>query len=191
MDPVILSSCFDVTEDAEPHSLYDLLGRDQINATRDFLDCSGFRIFLLAGVFKWDDYRLISSTEMFVDANRKGPAKEAAAAHYMRSVVSANVFGAPQFMVEEFVVATFSKTLAEACSKTKLSYRKLLGWKNRICTPELKDLDDIRHMASVMDMGTPIVMGGLGLLREDDFLLNGQPVDLQQELKAALDVEIW
>jgi hypothetical protein len=109
----------------------------------------------------------------------------------MRSVVQANIFGAPEFIVEEFVAATLSKTLAEACAKTHLCLETLLSWKNRTSTAALSDLECIKVMAESMDMGTPIVMGSLGLLRKEDFVLNGKPVDLDRELKAALEIEVW
>lgn len=187
----LLMSCFGEPTREKPHDLYEILTRKRINAISKFLDCSGFRVFLLADVFKWHDYRLISSSSVFVvdKAQIEGKANEAAS--YLRSVVQANIFGSPEFIVEEFVAATWSKTLAEACTKVDVSYRKLLSWKNRVTTPGLGDLKEVRLIAEAMEMGTPIVMGSLGLLQRQDFLLHEELIDFEKELNAALDVEIW
>ncbi|WP_432263259.1 XRE family transcriptional regulator [Cupriavidus sp. TMH.W2] len=187
----LLMSCFGEPTHAKPHNLYDILTRKRIDAISAFLDCSGFRVFLLADVFKWDDYRLISSSGMFVESTPAKDEQANEAAHYLRSVVGANVFGSPEFIIEQLVMATWSKTLAEACTKVHVSYRKLLAWKNRVSTPDLRDLSDVKLIAAAMEMGTPIVMGGLGLLKHDDFLLHGDPIEIERELNAALDVEIW
>ncbi|WP_425953125.1 XRE family transcriptional regulator [Ralstonia pseudosolanacearum] len=187
----LLMSCFGEPTNAKPHNLYDILTRERIDAISGFLDCSGFRVFLLADVFKWDDYRIISSSGIVVETDQAKGDRANEAAQYLRSVVGANVFGSPEFIVEQFVMATWSKTLSEACTKMQVSYRKLLSWKNRFTEPALGDLNDIKLIASAMEMGTPIVMGGLGLLKHGDFMLHGEPIDIEHELNAALDVEIW
>lgn len=191
VDGAILSSCFDATEGVSPHNLYDLLSRDAIDATSRFLGCSGFRVFLLADVFKWQDYRLLTVSDVVAESAEGIRKQTSEAAHYIRSVVQANIFGAPEFIVEEFVAATLSNTLDEACTKTNLCFETLLSWKNRTSTAALRDLECIKVMAESMDMGTPVVMGSLGLLRKEDFVLNGQLVDLDKELKAALEIEVW
>ncbi|QWE97984.1 MULTISPECIES: XRE family transcriptional regulator [unclassified Cupriavidus] len=187
----LLMSCFDEPTHTKPHDLYDVLTRRRIDAISSFLDCSGFRVFLLADVFKWEDYSLISGSGLFAGPSTADVTRANEAALYLHSVVSADVFGSPEFIVGEFIAATWSKTLAEACTKVAVSYRKLLAWKNGVVTPELSDIEEIKLMAAAMEVGTPMVMGGLGLLKYEDFLLHGTRIDIEHELNAALEVEIW
>nr|WP_023842329.1 hypothetical protein [Burkholderia sp. M701]BAO18786.1 hypothetical protein [Burkholderia sp. M701] len=190
VDPDIFAGCFDATSGIDLNDLYEVLKRAQIDAISQFLGCSGFRIFLLADVIQWEDFQLISDTGLVVEKKSNPDQKKEQAGQYLQYVVQANLFGQPEFIVEQFIAATMSKTLAEACKKVDLNYRTLLSWKNKISTPELSDMPTIKAMAKAMDMGTPILMGGLNLLMAEDFILDGQTVNLNDELAAAMDIEI-
>lgn len=56
--------------------------------------------------------------------------------------------------------------------------------------PHPQDLEAIRVLAKHLDMGTPLVMMGLGVITPKDFMIDGVAIDIEAELNHALDVEI-
>lgn len=60
-NPDELLECFDAKPDSRPLSIYDFLGRAQIEKTACFLQCPCVRIFFLADVFRTEDIRALAS----------------------------------------------------------------------------------------------------------------------------------
>lgn len=60
-DPDVLLECFDAKPNSRPLSVYDYLGRAQIEKTAQFLGCPCVRIFFLADVLRTEDIRALAS----------------------------------------------------------------------------------------------------------------------------------
>jgi len=182
MDAEVLKSCFNEPSTSPPHDLYEVLTRVVITHIAAYLKCSGFRVFLLADVFRWSDYQLLNNA-----LNGGGQADQA---HFIDAVVGSNIFGEPEFVIEQFISGTYSTVLSEACRKTNLDYRTLLSWKEGQSQAELAMLPAIREICAASELGLPIVMGCLGLLQKTDFLIDGKPVDIEAELAVVVETEL-
>ena len=188
-DPDVLLECFDGKPHAQPLRIYDHIGREQIEGTADFLDCPRLRIFFLADVFRLEDLRALAKAVTGSEALTRSSEMKALG-QYMLDISRSQFFGRAEPLVNDFVAATMSDNLREACSKTGLPYSKLTAWKAGQMG-SLSDIDEIRRMASAMGLGVAPVLVGLCVMKPGDFLWKGEPVDPIAELERALDVDIW
>lgn len=184
----VLASCFGDFSNTNSLGLLNELDRSRIDRVAAFLGCSGFRVLQMADVFCWKDYCLIQSSPVF-NHPVNGLTTQEKVEHF-NDVTKASIAGSADFIIDELVGATWSNDLNEAADKAQISISLLNGWRLGIIEPSLKDLATIRTMAKHLQMGTPIVMMCLGVIRESDFMLNGQPIDVETELNHALDVEV-
>jgi hypothetical protein len=164
------------------------LDRKRIDKIAAFLGCSGFGVLQMADVFCWADYCLIQSSSVFKSSSNAQDSREAA--DYFDSVTKSNVAGSAEFIIDELIAATWSTDLREAAEKTQIPFLKLRSWRAGKPMPTLKDLEAIRVLAKHLDMGTPLVMMALGVIRTSDFMIDGIPVDIETELNHALEIEI-
>nr|WP_244647834.1 XRE family transcriptional regulator [Pseudomonas kielensis] len=183
-----LASCFGDVSRSKPHVLLDVLDRKRIDKIAAFLGCSGFGVLQMADVFCWADYCLIQSSSVFKSSSNAQDSREAA--DYFDSVTKSNVAGSAEFIIDELIAATWSTDLREAAEKTQIPFLKLRSWRAGKPMPTLKDLEAIRVLAKHLDMGTPLVMMALGVIRTSDFMIDGIPVDIETELNHALEIEI-
>jgi len=183
-----LASCFGDVSKSKPHELFDVLDRKRIDKIAAFLGCSGFRVLEIADVLCWSDYSLIQSSSVFKSSSNAQESREAA--DYFDSVTKSNVAGSAEFIIDELIAATWSNDLREAAEKTQIPFLKLRSWRVGKPMPTLKDLEAIRVLAKHLEMGTPLVMMALGVITPNDFMIDGNTVDIESELNHALDVEI-
>jgi len=183
-----LASCFGDESRAKPRAIHEVLDRKRIDLIAAFLQCSGFRVLQMADVFRWADYCLIQSSTVFNPGCQIDPSREAA--DYFEAVNKADVATSPDFILDQLVAATWSEDLREAALKTNIPYEKLCSWRMKRSIPSLRDLPLMREVAKQIDMGTPLVMMALGVITKSDFMLNGKPIDIEDELNHALDIDI-
>lgn len=182
-----LASCFGDESKAKPRVLLDELDRKRIDLIAAFLHCSGFRVLQMADVFRWSDYCLIQQSAVF---NAKAVSKNHEAAAYFEEITKADVATSPVFILDELIASTWSEDLREAADKIHVPFEKLNSWRTGRPKPSLRDLAAMRVVAKHIDLGTPLIMMALGILKKSDFLLDGSPVDIEEELNKALDIDI-
>lgn len=186
-----LASCFgDVSRARKQHDLLNELDRKRIDLIAAFLQCSGFRVLQMADVFCWGDYCLIQASSLFNTHASGDHNQSRETADYFEDVTKANVARSPEFIIDELIAVTWSEDLKEAAEKVKIPFEKLNSWRRGKPQPSLRDLTAIRVVAKHLDIGTPLVMMALGVLKASDFTLNGQPIDIEDELNQALDIDI-
>lgn len=188
-DPDLLLECFDGKPHAQPLRIYDYIGREQVEATADFLECPRLRIFFLADVFRLEDLRALAKAVTGSEVLTRSSEMNALG-QYMLDISRSQFFGRAEPLINEFVASTMSDNLREACSKTGLPYSKLTSWKAGQ-PGSLSDIEEIRRMASSMGLGVAPVLVALCVMKPGDFLWEGDPVDPIAELERALDVDIW
>lgn len=189
-DPDTLLECFDAKPNSKPISIYTLLGREQIEKTADFLECPRVRIFFLADVFKPGDVKeaLAAPAGEEVEIDKRSLMRSLA--RYFEDIGRSQLFGRPDAILEEFTSAALANSLAEACTRMNLPFKKVDAW--RAGEPAtLADLPILRTIAETIGIGIAPVLIATAVAEPGDLLWRGEPVDPMDELQKALDIDIW
>lgn len=178
-----LAFCFGDLPGAAPTNLHEHLTRRRLLAIAKFVKLPVFTIFVLADG--------IHPADVFIPEDLPRDEALGLMASAITDIMRSPIAGASHFIIEQYVKASFARSLNEACVKNHQNYHLLLGWRNGTIPPELKHLELIRELASVCEMMPTLVMAGLGLIREADFTHEGRKWDVRLQLEIATTVKPW
>lgn len=188
-DSLTLLACFDGAPDITHEELFDHLGREQINKSAEVLKCSRIRIFFLADVFSIGDIK-----DLAIGMNGGSPVGQEgvlrAAARYAEDLRQSGLFNKPERLFEEFIAATFSEDLEEACRKMRTPCKRMMALRSG-GPGSLKDYELLVTIATTIGIPLAVVLLATQVVEEEDLVWDGKLVDPMEELKAVLDVEIW
>lgn len=188
-DPLTLLACFDGAPDITHEELFDHLGREQVNKSAEVLRCSRLRIFFLADVFSIGDIKDLA-VGMHGGAAVGQEGMILTAARYAEDLRQSGLFRNPERLFEEFIAATFSEHLEEACLKMRIPCKRTAELRAR-APGSLKDYEILSTIATTIGIPLPVVLLATQVVEEEDLTWEGKLVDPMEELKAVLDVEIW
>lgn len=187
--PEVLLACFDGAPNVTHEELFDHLGREQIQKVARVLNCSQMRVLIMAGVVTIAEIKVLDSG---MHGEPESPPSRAlkTAVRYAEDLAKSSAFGSVQRLMDEFIAATFSKDLQDACQRVHLPYKRMKALADGE-KASLRDFAILNDVASAL--GTPLtaVLMSAGVIEMEDLMWNGALIDPMEELKAALEIEIW
>ena len=188
-DPRILLACFDGAPDLTHEEFYDFLGREQVDKASKVLNCPGIRIFFLADVFSIGDIKNFAvGMRGELDLAQENILRTGS--RFIEDLLRSTMVSSASALFEEFIAATFSETLDEACRKMGLPNKRARELYAG-ATASLKDFELLNTISRTIAVPISVILFATKVTQVSDIVWNGSVIDPMEELKAVLEIEIW